>query len=268
MLVTRSQLTHRDREVRVEAVQGLVTLAGYGDDEARELLREIVTDYRDFDVEIYSRALNRVEVFGDQRLAEPLLAALGDTDHGCQLHTAEACGRLGVRAAEPLLVALVEHPQVLVRESACYALGDLEATTAVCALARSLDDESEYVRAAAGEVLADLGGADAIEALWSAFRARRYRRPHYLAQALARCGPDIHDRLVEATAHDDPEIRFWAATALGATGEERFEPVLARLAADDHATTPTGAHVSTGAKKALRSSRRRRERRDSGQPAL
>ncbi|GEA86745.1 HEAT repeat domain-containing protein [Cellulomonas cellasea] len=268
MLVTRSQLTHPDQEVRVEAVQGLVTLAGYGDDEAREMLREVVTHYRDFDVEIYTRALNRVEVFGDARLAEPLLVALGDTDYGGKLWSATACGRLGVRAAEPLLVALLEHPDLMVREGACYALGDLGASTAVGALARSLDDESEYVRAAASEALAELGDDDAVEALWSAFRARRYRRPHYLAQALARCGPDIHDRLVEATAHDDPEIRFWAATALGATGDERFEPVLVRLAADDHATTPTGAHVSTGAKKALKSSRRRRERRDSGQPAL
>lgn len=89
--------------------------------------------------------------------------------------------------------------------------------------------------------------------------SRRARRPH----GRPRPGPhgprDVHDRLAAATAHEDPTIRYWAAVGLGATHDERFHPLLRRLAADDRATTPTGAHVSTAARKALRPPRRRRE---------
>ncbi|QGQ20531.1 hypothetical protein GC089_16735 [Cellulomonas sp. JZ18] len=267
--VVRSQLTAPDREVRVAALDGLVGLAAHGDDEARALLREVVTRYRDTDREVYTRALNRVEVFGDRGLTEPLLAALSDEDLGCQAWAADACGRLGVQEAAPLLVGLLTHPDGMVRASACEALGELRNAPAVGALATCVDDPSEHVRAAASRALARIGTDAAADALWAAFLARRHPRPGYLPGALAACGPDVHARLLAATAHADPEIRYWAARALGATGDERYDAVLSRLAADDHATTSTGARVSTGARRGLRASLRVRERdgEEPGQPS-
>ncbi|MEU0155748.1 HEAT repeat domain-containing protein [Micromonospora fulviviridis] len=260
MIEPRCQLTASNRAARDEALDGLVSLAQHGDEEARQLLREIVTNYRDFDPEIYCRALNRVCAFGDGRLAESLLAALSDADYGCQMWAATACGRLGVHAAEPLLIQLLEHSAGLVRESACHALGHLASSAAVDALAQRLADPAEFVRAAASKALAAIGTEDAAEALWAAFQARRYRRIGYLASALAQVGPEVYQRLVEATAHEEPEIRYWAARALGSTGDDRAEPVLTRLVAHDHAATPTGARVSTAAKKALKTLHHMRDR--------
>ncbi|WP_422773125.1 HEAT repeat domain-containing protein [Plantactinospora sp. WMMC1484] len=260
MLAIRAQLTASNRAGRVEALDGLLSRASHDDEEARQLLREIVMNYRDFDSEIYGRALNQVWAFGDERLAESLFAALADADYGCQMWAATACGRLGIHAAEPLLIQLLEHPEGLVRESACDALGRIASSAAIDALTRRLDDPAEFVRAAASKALANVGTDDAVDTLWAAFLVRRYRRAGHLASALAQLGPRVCQRLVEATAHEDPEIRYWAARALGATGDDRAEPVLTRLAARDHATTATGAHVSTAAKRGLKTLHRMRDR--------
>ncbi|MET8233047.1 HEAT repeat domain-containing protein [Micromonospora sp. NPDC005298] len=66
--------------------------------------------------------------------------------------------------------------------------------------------------------------------------------------------------MVRATSHPDPEMRFWAARALGASGDERAAEVLTRLASDDHSTTRSGARVSTAAKTALKTLRRIHDR--------
>ncbi|MEV4534739.1 HEAT repeat domain-containing protein [Asanoa sp. NPDC049518] len=247
------ELTSPDRVVRVAALDRLVDRAAKGDQAAVSTLRMVVTGYRRYDVEIYTRTLNRLWLFGDQSLEQPLLDALADSDYGCQAWTATALGRLGLRAAEPQLIALSKHPDPLTRESVCRALGKLSSTAAVASL---LTDEMEFVRAAASDALADIGGDDALAYLWAAFESRQYVRLGYLAVAVARFGPAVFDRLVRAAADDDAEMRFWAARALGATGDQRAAPVLSRLAADDHATTRTGAHVSTAAKRAFKTLRR------------
>ena len=263
-LVPRSLLTHPDREVRVEAVRGLVTLVRHGDDEARGMLREIVAHYRDVDADVVGWAVTCVELFGDDGLSGPLLAALADQDHGSEIAAAEACGRLGIRAAEPLLVPLLDHRSPMARAVVCRALGEIGATTAVHALVRCLGDPSEHVRETAAEALAVLGTPAAVDGLFTALLSPRHRRLHHIAEALARCGPDTHGRLLDATASEDPEVRFWAARALGwvrtlgASQDARVEQVLTLLA-DDHATTPTGAKVSTAARKALKPPRRRHE---------
>ncbi|GGQ79077.1 HEAT repeat domain-containing protein [Couchioplanes azureus] len=253
-------LTSADRRIRVEALNTLVDLARNGDDGAVQALRGIVTGYRGFDPEIYSRALNQLWLFGDDSLTDALLAALDDEAYGCQPWAANACGHLGVTAAEPLLTGLLRHPDGPVREAACRALGQLRVVTAVEPLARLLDDGAEFVRAAASDALADIGGREALEHLWSALRSRR-RRAGYLAAALARFGPGVLDRLVQAAQDPDPDMRYWAARALGSTGADRAGAVLTDLAAGDHARTTSGAAVSTAAKRGLKTLRRLQEHR-------
>ncbi|MET8233048.1 HEAT repeat domain-containing protein [Micromonospora sp. NPDC005298] len=156
------QLTGPDRVLRGEALDRLVDLAAGGDERAVRALRTVVAGYRQFDPEIYTRALNRLWLFGDATLEEPLLVALADEQYGCQAWTARACGQLGISAAEPLLIDLLEHPDGLTRESACQALGSLSSSAAIQPLTRRLDDPAEFVRAAASEALADIGSDDAL----------------------------------------------------------------------------------------------------------
>lgn len=256
------ELTDRDREVRLEALRALLAGAERGDAAAKQVLREIVTGYRGFDPEIYSRALNLLVLFGDESLAEALLAALADEEYGCQAWAATGCGILRLQTAAPLLIDLLRHPDALARQSACEALGEIRDPTAVTPLAQVLDDPAEHVRAAAAHALADIGDDEAVEHLWTALESpRRPVRAGYLSAALAHPAAKTFDRLIQATSHDDPEVRFWAARALGATGDERAEKLLTHLAAEDHATVRTGGHVSTAAKKALKTLRNIRKHR-------
>ncbi|MFG3579030.1 HEAT repeat domain-containing protein [Micromonospora chersina] len=250
-------LSDPDRSVRLTVLDRLLLLlARDGDDDAVQALRAVVAGYRRFDTEIYTRALHDIGLFGDASLAGPLLDCLADADYGCQAWAATACGRLGIDAAGPLLIDLLAHPDGLAREAACQALGQLGDEAAIAPLAARLDDPAEFVRAAAGAALAEIGGQRALASLWGAFESRSYPRLGYVAAALAQFGPLVFDRLVQATRHDDPEMRFWAARALGSTGDPRASATLTRLVAEDDGVTRTGAHVRTAARTALKTLRR------------
>jgi hypothetical protein len=64
-------------------------------------LRVVVANYRDFDVVLYSRAMNRAELFVDETLEAPLLAALDDQQYECQAWAAIGCRALRLRSAVP-----------------------------------------------------------------------------------------------------------------------------------------------------------------------
>lgn len=190
-----------------------------------------------------------------------MLAALADREYGCQYWTARACGRLGLREAAPMLIDLLGDPDGLTREAVCHALGQLGVPTAVGPLALRLEDSEDFVRAAAASALADVGDDESLTHLWVALEAQRSSRVGYLAAANARFSPRVFDRLVRASQHPDPDMRYWIARAFGSAGERRSADVLTALIADDTGITTWGARVATAAKDGLKTLRRAEERR-------
>jgi hypothetical protein len=249
-------LKEGDLESREENLHLLLNRAERDDASAIAALRTFVREYRDFHRSIYCRALNRIEVFGDADLEAPLLTALADTRYNCQAWAATGCTGLGIRAAVPALRDLVGHPQWIVRERAIVGLGVLGDKTVVGVLAPLLQDPAEWVRHRAADALAAIGGDEALTALWAEFTDRRYERIGYIASALAQFAPDVIPRLIDAAASTDPDRRYWAATALGSTGDERAVPTLARPIAEDRGTTVFDGRVGVSAKKGLRTLRR------------
>ena len=219
-------------------------------------LHAMVRDYRDFHRSLYSRAMNHAAVFADPGLQEPLLAALADTRYNCQAWAAMGCAAMDIRAAVPQLVTLLNHPQWIVRGETVTALGRLGDASVVPALRPLLGDEADWMRQRAADALARIGGDAALDALWYEFEHRRFPRIGYLASTLALFTPEVLPRLLAAAESPDPDQRYWAAVALGSTGDERAIPVLERLMADDRGTTVFDGQVRAGAKKALRTLRR------------
>jgi HEAT repeat protein len=219
-------------------------------------LRAVVRDYQDYHRSLYTRALNRAEVFVDASLREPLLAALADTRHNCQAWAAMGCAAGGFTEAVPTLLRLVDDHDWNVREQAVRALGRLGDATVVPALAPLLGDPQEYTRQQAADALAEIGGPEALDALWHELEHRRFARIGYVASNLARFMPEVLPRLTQAATSPDANVRYWAAVALGSTGDERAAPVLERLMATDHAATVFDGRVDVAAKKALRTLRR------------
>jgi HEAT repeat protein len=249
-----------DLSAREENLSRLLERAGgLGDESAAEALRALVRDYPNYHRALYTRALNQAAVFGDQSLEAPLLRALADRRYNCQAWAAMGCIALGLKAALPELVNLLDHPQWIAREQAVIGIGELSESgdaTAVAVLAPLLTDQADWMRHRAADALAKIGGEAALAALWEEFEHRRFSRIGYIASALATFAPEIIPRLCEAARCEDPDRRYWAAVALGSTGEESAVPTLERLLKEDNGATVFDGYVRVAAKKGLRTLRR------------
>lgn len=227
-----------------------------GDESAAAALRTLVRDYHDYHRSLYCRALNHAAVFGDATLAAPLLAAMADTRYNCQAWAAMGCAALGLRAAVPGMLAMLDHPQWFAREQAVVGLGELGDESVVAALAPLLRDPADWMRRRVADALSRIGGDAALAALWDAFEHRSFQRIGYVASALATFAPAVIPRLCEAAESPDPDKRYWAAVALGSTGDDRAVLTLQRLMAEDRGATVFDGQVSGAAKKGLRTLRR------------
>jgi hypothetical protein len=251
------RLRDGDLDTRVEALSGLLDRAGAGDESAAETLRALVREYPTVHRALFCRAMNRAAVFGDDSLAAPLRTALADTRYNCQAWAAMGCTALGIRAAVPDLLPLLDHPQWMAREQAVIGLGELGDESDVPALVPLLHDPADWMRNRAAEALATIGGDAALAALWGELDHRRYPRIGHVASALARFPPDVViPRLIDVAASPDPDQRYWASVALGSTGDDRAVPTLERLLATDRGSTEFAGQVRVAAKKALRTLRR------------
>jgi len=228
----------------------------HGDESAAQALCTLVRDYRDYHRSLYTRALNQAAVFGDSTLEAPLLESLGDTRYNCQAWAAMGCTALGFRSAVPQLLDMLDHPQWMVREQAVIGLGVLGDEAVVPELAPLLGDPADWMRQRTADALARIGGDAALDALWDELDRRRFRRIGYISSALALFSPEVIPRLCEAAASDDPDKRYWAAVALGSTGDDEAVPVLQHLMTEDQGVTVFDGLVSVAAKKGLRTLRR------------
>jgi HEAT repeat protein len=120
----------------------------------------------------------------------------------------------GERACKALVRTLNDHPDPALREAAAYGLWRFRDDRAHPFLLAALRDPAEdpRVRGQAAETLGYLT-CDA--------RTRRYKET---ARAL-----------VDALGDPSPDVRFWAAFALGGMGALAAVPALQRLAATDEA---------------------------------
>ncbi|WP_179893904.1 HEAT repeat domain-containing protein [Streptomyces sp. gb14] len=253
------------RTIRLRAIDALLEWAELSHPQALAALSEVASDHRTQDVTIWTKALNRIALFGDTSLEPGLLRALADTEHRGVRWSALACAELGFRQAVPLITALLGHPDPTVREGACEALGLFEEHTTVPALAARLDDETTWVRSRAAMALGQIGGDRALAALWQAMMERRNPKDGYLASAIAAFGPPVVDGLIALTTDPDPDLRALACCALGSTADDRALPALECLAAHDLARTTLGGLVATAAKQGLRTAHRIRARKDGGE---
>lgn len=250
-------LQEGDLTSREESLYRLLDRAGgVGDESAAQALRALVRDYPDYHRSLYTRAMNHVDVFGDDTLEDAILTALVDSRYNCQAWAAMGCIALRIRAAVPDLIELVDHPQWMVREQAVIGLGELGDESVVEVLAARLGDPADWMRQRAADALAKIQGDAALAALWAELEHRRFPRIGHVASALALFTPEIIPRLCRAADSDDPNVRYWAAVALGSTGDDRAVATLQRLMAEDQGVTVFDGQVGVAAKKGLRTLRR------------
>jgi HEAT repeat protein len=177
---------------------------------------------------------------------DALLALLNHTLLDPQIH-AEVCHILAElgdkRAASAVMAVFSTSPARLVWWEAAKALARIGSKRIVRPLIAALGAGNNERRSAAIHALSGLGDRRAVEPLLAILSD-----PHddpavrgHAAEALARFVDQraaIVPRLIRALDDGQPEVRFWAAFALGQQADEQALPALRRLAETDTAALP------------------------------
>ncbi len=164
-----------------------------------------------------------------------LEGALADADSLRRAGAATALGKLGGESAVLALKKRIDDPAPAVRIAVAGALGEIaDPTTAEVLLPLLEDPEPSVVRAAAralGQVGNTIAACPMAALLVQRGQDLLVRRA--LAAGLAHIPhPDAQAPLLQALGDDDPQVRAYAAKALGQVGSEESHAALQALLAD------------------------------------
>ena len=179
-------------------------------------------------------AINRAVAAGDTAVI-PLLVQLFRQRGGEERIDFEvALLRFGRRAEKPL-AALLKDPDPSVVLRALDALGKLEASGQVGAVAEQLlRHRDSWIRIGAAHALGEIGDTTAVAFLLEALDDSSYSVVNAAMVGLGRLRASrAFHRLIEFTGSDNPHVRKHAAMALGELGDPRAKPVLRKLATRD-----------------------------------
>ena len=169
------------------------------------------------------------------RVFGALAAALSDRDPRCRAGAARALGFLGGEAAAGQLAQRLGDPVSSVRVATAEALGRTGDPGCAESLVLLLSDESTDVRRAAAQALGKLGSPQTAPPLAQALQTPS--QPLLVRRALAAAlaaipHPDARPVLMDALSDADPQVRAYAAQALGHVGDESAYAALLPLLAD------------------------------------
>ncbi|MBE9044857.1 HEAT repeat domain-containing protein [Pleurocapsales cyanobacterium LEGE 10410] len=160
--------------------------------------------------------------YSDRHLIWQMIECLGDTRGLVRLGFAEALGVVGKPAVDPLIDALLHHPNVVVRRAAGKTLTLIEDPKAVPHLVYALlNDRDTVVQASAIGALARSGETAVtplLEVLASADSTESNKG--HAAWALAFIGAKAKDKLYAAYSSDSPEVRSAVVGAIAKVAEE------------------------------------------------
>ncbi|ABX07085.1 PBS lyase HEAT domain protein repeat-containing protein [Herpetosiphon aurantiacus DSM 785] len=170
-----------------------------------------------------------------------------------RLCAATALGMLKAEKARPWLLTILADPcqASIVRTTCIEALSQLAFDLPTNqTLIAALQDSVAEVREKAGLALCKLGDFSAFKPIWAYIRLETAIKPSQVAHALALFGDQAFEPTLAFLNDPDPNLRYWAALALGMFHDSRAIPALIALL-NDQAQTHTRAVVATAARKSL-----------------
>lgn len=240
-------------DLRADGEQHVATLIQSGVDSV-EALQYLL--YRsETNSELRATACWLLGRLGDKRSVPALSLALKDGAAEVREAAAESLGILGDKRAARALLSSLADANALVRAAAARSLGHMGSRRALKPLIRTmLSDEAEEARMAATHALGALGDSRALDAM-AAVMNNLHETPQVrgmAAEQLVTVGGDRKlDQLRAALRDSSPDVRFWAAFALGEIGAAEALPDLQRLAETDEAVVPGWRSVKQEAQDAI-----------------
>ena len=211
-------LRDADRAVRQAAIEALTAIG----EPSVPVLGLCLSDPQ---AGVQEAACSVLALIADDRVLDPLIAALKKHDWIVRMHAAKALARIkDPRAIEPL-IPLLQDKVKAVREEAAAALAAI-GNPALPSLLDALKHPEWLVRLHAVEALGKTCSADAVEPLlWALFNDPDQAIREDVVRALGQLGdPRAMEFLI--TVMKDPGLRTLAVEALGKVGDRRAVPVL------------------------------------------
>lgn len=211
-------LRDADRAVRQAAIEALTAIGAA----SVPVLGLCLSDRQ---AGVQEAASSVLALIADDRVLDPLVAALGSHDWIVRMHAAKALGRIkDARAIEPL-IPLLQDKVKAVREETAAALAAI-GNPALPSLLDALKHSEWLVRLHAVEALGKTRSAEAVEPLlWALFNDHDQAIREDVVRALGQLGdPRAMEFLIMAMK--DPGLRTLAVEALGKIGDRRAVPVL------------------------------------------
>lgn len=210
-------------------------LLGRNPQRSREAIAALVAALADSEEFVRWQAAEALAAQEAGRVFPALAAALDDPEPLRRAGAAEALGHLGGEAAASILGQHVADPDPRVRAALAAALGQTCDLTSLSLLLGLLTDGEPAVRRAAARALGRLADPKAAAPLAAVLaqdgQPLLVRRATSAAIAAAP-HPDARPQLLAALADPDPQVRGYAAQALGHVGDEAASGALAALQAD------------------------------------
>jgi bilin biosynthesis protein len=188
----------------------------------------------------------------NQTLLRRLVEGLGDPRGLVRLRFAETLGEIGEVATPPLVMALANHPDVVVRRAAAKTLTLIADPAAISTLLHSfLTDQDTVVRSSSAGALARTGEA-AVPALLDILASPDYAEDTkgHAAWALAFIGSEAADYLYAALNNASLDVRCAVIGALGHVAQEQSDEkpcnLLVTALSDPEALIRTEAAAALG----------------------
>ncbi|MGD8237326.1 MAG: HEAT repeat domain-containing protein [Armatimonadota bacterium] len=198
------------------------------------LLREALNDEDESVRQAASWALDRAEHFARPDKIRSMVQEGDDT--GARLAAIDCLAEFeDVGAADLLADTLANDPVAEVRAAAITALAQIGTQSAVRSVEVGLDDEDDFIAAAAAKALGRSGDLRGEGKLLEMLNSESPRRAAAAAEALGAIGSvEAVPGLVAALGNESSEVQRSAARALGAVGgEEAWGPLAAAVEGPD-----------------------------------
>lgn len=200
--------------------------------------------------QVFATDLSLVEIEGHhltmaQAAASSMIEFLSDLDLSVRAEAAEALGRMGKPAADPLIAEALNSPDKDVRSNATRALVAI-GEGAIPEMIEAVKSGKPTQKVGAASALGQLATIRAVGSLIGALSAKEREVRLTARDSLVTLGPAAVEALIEALENKSPFTRRHAAEALGELGDAAAaEPLLARLQ-DEHRQVRLAAMYAVG----------------------